>query len=244
VGAGILQHLEDVALERTNRLKTVLLLMFTYAMKGAAFIVLTGATAIVLTDVGWVQTLRDGLQWTDFLMARASGAPNGAHLLSFIPVCLVGVYCAWRFRKDNLLDCYQGILLVGFLVAFHELPWLLVYLIRYYVQLGLFVGSNFLEDFFFGIMCLFLVLAFWKYPFRTVSLKRFEWPFVVYWFYLVGWFVFGLPVTTINNFQIGKGPFEVTTWWADPLVNLIEIVSWMLVAGMFWVVIWKSKPSS
>jgi hypothetical protein len=235
-----LAWIETIAEERTNRLKTVLLYLFSYTWKGVAFIVLTGVLGILLTDIGWPPVFHQyGMSVMAFLMARSGAAPNGAHLLSYIPLPLVGLYVAVKFRKDVMLDCYQGILLVGFGVAFHELPWLFFYLVRYYGQLGLYVGSNFTEDFFFGIMCVMLIFAFWLYPYRKVSMKAFLSPLGIYSGFLFVWFLFGLPVTTINNFQIGKGPFEITSYWADPLVNAVEIASWILVAVMLWVVIWR-----
>ena len=242
VGSPILEEIETKAMQSLNRLRKLLGLMFVFAWKGAFFIVLTATLGVLLTDVGWPPAFQTwGLSPMAFLMARAAGAPNGAHLLSYIPLPLVGIYAAWKFRKDVLLDCLQGILLVGFGVAFHELPWMLVYLVRYYVQLGLFVGANFTEDLGFAIMCFLLILAWWKYPRRSIPLSGFKWPFVAYSAFMGVWFLYGVPVTTINNFQIGKGPFEITQWWADPIVNGVEILSWIFVAAMFFLVVRRAK---
>lgn len=223
------------------RVKKILKLFGIYGIKGVPFLLLVGTLYVLLTDIGWLSTYKQWApNWEMFLlMARASGTPNGAHMLSYIPLPLLGLYVAYKYRKDYLLDCFQGILIVAFGVAFHELPWLAVYLVRYYGQLGLYVGSNFIEDAGFTLMCVMFVYAYWKRG--KIPLRRFSFALYVYGTYIALWFIGGLPVTTINNFQIGSGPFMVTTLWADPWVNFVEIVSWILVAVLLF---WESKVSS
>lgn len=210
---------------------------------GVAFILLTGTLYILLTDIGWLDAW--GKYGSDpnylmfFLMARASGAPNGAHLLSYIPLPFLGLYVAWKYRKGVFLDVYQGILIVAFGVAIHETIWLLVYFARYYVELGLLLSTNFIEDFFFFVMCIMLIHAFWKYPGRTMPLRTFKWPIVAYSVFMLWWFIEGVPVSTINNWQLGQGIYGITQYWADPFVNGIEIFSWVFIAAMFFVVIKK-----
>ncbi|MDE1824352.1 MAG: hypothetical protein KGH74_03565 [Candidatus Micrarchaeota archaeon] len=214
-------------------------LLTAYAFKGVAFILITGTLGILLTDVGWIPAIEKYGLPEALLFARASGAPNGAHLLSYIPLPLLGLYVAWKYRKDYLLDCYQGIFVIAFGVAVHEGLWLIEYWAEFAQFWNLAVASNVIEDFAFGFACVLLGVAFWKYPFRTIPLKVFKWPIISYSGILVIWFAQGLPITTINNYQIGQGIYMTTQWWGVPWVNGIEILTWVWVAASFFLVIWR-----
>lgn len=211
---------------------------------GIAFILLTGTFYIVLSDIGWLDAWNlYGADYRQlFLMARASGQPNGAHLPSYISICFLGFYMAWKHRKGVFLDTYQGILVVAFAVGVHEALWLVAYFAEYYIALGLAVGANFIEDFFFLVMCAMLIGGFWKSSLRTIRLKIFVWPIIVYSGFLFVWFSIGLPISTVNNWQVGQGVYGVTKWFSDPFVNGIEISSWLLIAASFLVVI-RNDPT-
>jgi hypothetical protein len=227
-------------------------LLIPYTFKGVCFIVLLGTLGILLTDVGWAKAASQYLYtvdyggtnltygvWNFLFLARASGAPNGAHLLSYIPLPILGLYVAVKFRTDMLLDCFQGILVVGFGVAFHELPWLVAYWSVYAHYWNLGVLSNIIEDVGFCLMCVLLCVAYWKYPKRSISLRIFFWPLVGYAGILFVWALYGLPITTINNWQLGTGIFEITQWWGNVWVNFVEVMTWIYVAAAFFVVIWR-----
>lgn len=208
---------------------------------GVAFILLTGTLYILVTDVGWLDAWRAYMVDPDyvgfFLMARASGQPNGAHLPSYIAMALLGTFVAFKYRKGYFADAFQGIMVVGFAVAVHEGLWMIAYWGQYYGVLGLAEGANFIEDFFFFVMSLMLIYTYWKSPLRTIPLRWFAWPVIIYSAFLFVWFAIGLPITTVNNFQVGQGVFGVTQWFAVPWVNGIEIASWLLIAGSFaWVI--------
>lgn len=213
------------------------MLMIAYLPKGVAFILLTGTLGILLTDIGWPKAFAQHTPGLAFLLARASGAPNGAHLLSYIPLPMLGLYVAIKYRKDVLLDCYQGILIVAFGVAIHESIWLVVYWSAYAQFWNLGVLTNILEDFFFLAMCLMFIMGYWKYPYRTIPLRVFKWPIIIYSAFMVWWWTQGVPVSTINNWQIGQDIYGSTKWWADPFVNGIEILSWVMIAALFFLVI-------
>jgi hypothetical protein len=208
---------------------------------GTAFIMLTGTLYVLITDIGWLTAWNlygfDPDYVMLFLMARAGGQPNGAHLPSYISIALMGCYAAWKYRKGVFIDVYQGILIVGFAVGIHEGIWLGAYFFNYYGLLGLALNSNFVEDFFFWVMCVILVGAFWKYPFRSLPLRAFKWPIVGYAVFVLGWLAVGLPVSTINNWVIGQDIYGTTKWFLDPLVNGIEIASWLYIAGSFFLVV-------
>lgn len=208
---------------------------------GVAFILLTGTLYILVTDIGWLDAWRTYMVDPDyigfFLMARASGQPNGAHLPSYIAMALLGTFVAFKYRKGYFADAFQGIMVVGFAVAVHEGLWMFAYWGQYYGVLGLAEGANFIEDFFFFVMSLMLIYTYWKSPLRTIPLRTFAWPVIIYSAFLLMWFAIGLPITTVNNFQVGQGIYGVTQWFASPWVNGIEIASWLLIAGSFaWVI--------
>ena len=236
-----LYRMEAKAMSNPNKAQRALALFPSFTMKGVSFILLTGTLGILLTDVGWVKAFAQFPPWLAFLMARASGAPNGAHLLSYIPLPVLGLYVAFRYRKDLLLDCFQGILLVAFGVAVHETIWLGAYWAVYAKYWNLATASNTVEDFFFFGMCLMFVYAFWKFPYRMIPMKAFKWPVVVYSVFMFWWYLMGVPVTTINNWQLGATIYMVTPLWADPFVNAVEIFSWNLVAALFFLAVRQSK---
>ena len=215
-------------------------------LKSGALLILVLITFTLFTDVGWADAIKAyGSNLESLLIfARAGGTPNGAHLLSYIPLPLLGGWVAWKFRKDDpgnsyLGAVYLGILVVGFGLAIHELLWIIFYFIQYYGMLALFAGSNFIEDIFFSVMCLMLIVALWKYPFRKLPMKTFLWPSVAYLVLMFVWWAYwGLPVSTINNYQFGQGVYETTKWWADPFVNGVEIFSWNFLTAGFWLAIW------
>lgn len=219
--------------------------LLSTATKGAGSFVLGLTLVVLLTDKGWLDALQSYQGYMVLLMARASGAPNGAHLLSYIPLPILGIYVAYKYRSNRpgstyLGDVYQGILIVALGVAVHELIWMAAYEIVWGRFLDLATVSNGIEDAGFATMCLLFVYAFVKYPFRTIPLERF-YPAILAYAVLIGlWCMIGLPITTINNWQIGHGTFGITSMWADPLTNAIEIWSWVQVSLSFFLVIWRS----
>jgi hypothetical protein len=231
-------RLEERTMQKPKGAKRVMPLLFVYTFKGVGFIALVGTVGVLLTDIGWPQAFQNFPWWQALLMARAAGKPNGAHLLSYIPLPLLGLYVAYKFRKDVMLDCYQGIFVVGLGVAVHELIWIVAYYIEWGRFLTLASWTNVTEDMGFAVMCVLLFYAYWKYPYRSISLKTFKWPVVVYTGYIIAWLADGLPITTINNFTLGAPIYGQTPLWADPLTNLIEVVSWLLIAATFWIAIW------
>ena len=220
--------------------------LLSTTVKSCGLLILVIITFILFTDVGWADAIKQwGPDWQMvLLMARAGGAPNGAHLLSYIPLPLLGGWVAWKFRKDDpgnsyLGAVYLGIMIVGFGLATHELIWLAFYWLQYYGVEHLAIGTNVMEDLYFLLMCAFLIYSLWKYPFRKIPLRIFVWPLVSYAaITAVWWLALGLPITTVNNYQIGTGIYEITKWWADPTVNAIEIFTWVYVAVSFWLAIW------
>ena len=216
-------------------------ILLPYAFNGIAFILLTGTLGILLTDIGWVKAFDNYSFPMNFLMARSSGAANGAHLLSYIPLPFLGVYVAYKYSKNRFLDCYQGILIVAFGVAIHESIWIVAYYIQYAQFMNLGLLPNIIEDICFSGMCVLLIVTFWKYPFRSIPLRVFKLPILLYSIFIAGWLAIGLPLTTINNYQIGHGTFMTTNLWADPLTNAIEIWSWIQISLSFFIVIWRQQ---
>lgn len=208
-------------------------LIASYLMKGTAFLLLFAVQAILLTSVGW----HDPLSWSglkyDFLFARSGNTPDGAHLASYLPIPALGLYVAWKFRNDLLLDCYLGLLVAALAVAIHEGLWIVFYYAFYAQYLSWGVFDNVIKDVFFCVMLYLFVLTYRRYPFQKIPLKAFKWPTVIYLGFLFVWAAFGFHITTINNFVYGKGVYGITQWWGDPSTNFFEVASWdILLVGM------------
>ena len=212
----------------------------SHLLKGTAFLLLFGVQAILLTSIGW----HDPLTWAglryDLLFARAGkDVLNGAHLMSYLPIPALGLYVAWKFRKDSLLDAYLGLLVAGLAVAIHEGLWIVFYYAFYGQYLSWGVFDNVLKDVFFCVMLGLFVLTYRKYPLPKIPLKTFKWPTLVYLGFLFVWALFGFHITTINNFVYGQGVYDITKWWGDPLTNFFEVASWdLLLVGMA-IAVWR-----
>lgn len=211
----------------------------SYVMKGAAFILLVGVFALLGTDKGWL-SVHDPYS---LVMARAGDIPNGAHLLTYFPLVALGVYTAWKFREDILLDCYQGLLVVAEGVSIHEIIWTAQYYLFYWEYLSWEVLANVVKDVFFFMMLGIFLYVYAKYPFQKIPLKKFAVPTAVYTAYEILWGLDGFRISTINNFVYGQGQWMITQWWADPLTNLWEIGSWTVLTVGMAVVVWRAKAS-
>jgi hypothetical protein len=213
--------------------------LMSITLKGVAFILLVGVLALLLTSVGWHSPLTwSGLSY-DILMARSNGQPNGAHLVSYLPIPILGLYVAWKWREDALLNGYLGLLVCALGVAIHEGIWIVAYYSVYWKYLSWGALDNVVKDVFFVGMVVMFVLAYRDYPFQKVRLKAFLWPTVGYAAFIFAWWLDGLHITTINNFQYGQGTYGVTQWWADPVTNAWEVASWVLLIVLMWVAVWR-----
>ena len=198
-----------------------------------------------LTMAGWLY---------DLAFARSTNTPDGAHLVSYVGIPLIALsVIAIEVRKfwkepditKKFPDMTLGLLVAAFFVAIHEGIWETAYYIEYSQYLSWAVITNVLKDASFASMMVLFLLAFWKYPYRTISMRKFAWVVLAYTALIVGWFfvpyLFGygiFPITTINNFLFGKGVYSVTQWWSNPVINFIEVFSWFgLYLMMQWVVV-------
>lgn len=215
-------------------------------MRGVAFILLVGVLALLLTSVGWHSPLSwSGLRY-DILFARSNNQPNGAHLVSYLPIPVLGLFVAWKFRKDVLLNCYLGLLVCAIAVVIHEGIWLFGYYLKYSEVLTLGTFPNLVKETFFIGMLLMFLLTYIKYPFQKLPLRIFLWPSIIYGGYILVWYLSGMEITTINNFELGIGPYGITKFWASPSANAWEVGSWLLLLGLMIVAVWKfdSQPKT
>lgn len=213
----------------------------SYVMRGVAFILLFGVLALLLTDIGWVKAFATYPTWQAFIMARSGGVPNGAHILAYLPLPLLGLYVAWKYHTDVLLDCYQGLLVVALLLSIHEGIWTSFYYIVYWQWISWAVILNIVKDIFFIVMLVMLAYTFVKYPFQKIPLKTFFWPFIIVLGFNFIWVALGFHISTANNSVYGKGIYMVTPWWGDPETNLTEILSWNTIYVAAGVAIWRLK---
>lgn len=213
----------------------------SHLLKGTAFICLFGLEAILLTSVGWHNPLSwQGLEY-DIVFARAGTTLNGAHLMSYLPIPALGLYVAWKYRTDELLNCYLGLMIGALAVAIHEGEWIVFYYAFYAQYLSWGVFDNVLKDVFFCVMLYLFVLTYQRYPLEKIPLKAFKWPAIVLLGFLLVWASQGFHISTINNFVYGKGIYGLTQWWNDPETNLFESVSWDILLASMWVAVWRIK---
>jgi hypothetical protein len=216
----------------------------SYAMKGAAFILLIGVLGLLLTSVGWVSPLTwQGLEY-DLILARSNGQPNGAHLFSYTLIPVLGLYVAMKYReKGDLPNSYLGLLVCALGVAIHESIWITAYYFQYWTFLDWGLFDNILKDVFFFSMLLVFFYIYVKFPFQKIPIRTFLWPTVIYTVFILYWLAIGLPITIINNFNLGQGVFMQTTLWADPFTNALEVFSWVLLYALMFLAVWRLEKN-
>jgi hypothetical protein len=206
-----------------------------------------GITLTLLFVKGMVAPTSWGAIEYDLLYVRANAQPNGAHVWSYFSVPAFCLLVAYKLRPKNLGmlglvgDIYQGVGAAAFMVAMHEGLWNIFYYATYYKYLSWVDLNNVLRDVSFCVMAVLFILAFWKYPKRTLPLKIFIWPTLVYLAFLFVWLAFGLPITTINNPSHSIGLYQETVWFSNPWVNLTEVFGWILIASTYSYAVLKVK---
>lgn len=50
------------------------------------------------------------------------------------------------------------------------------------------------------------------------------------------------PTVTIDNYQYRHGVYYQTKFWADPVINILEVFSWVGLCRMMQFVLWRGKP--
>lgn len=215
--------------------------------QGFAWLMLGLVVMILATSVGLIN--HTSLPYAEyyFLFARANGAPNGAHIPSYLSVSILGLVAAWATR-----DFWFGAATTAFAYAIHEGLWLpLEYIayLPYYLHTSVLINVE--RDLIFSASILIVAVAYVRYPLRKIPLKAFAVPVVLYGTWLGVWFFLPpllgafphLPITTINNPILGLGVFQETPWYANPLPNFFESGSWMLLSSglALSVILWRKR---
>jgi hypothetical protein len=213
-------------------------------LEACALVVVFTLAGDLLTSVGLTSNLR-----YDFLYATANGAPNGAHVSSYLCVAFLVLFCYVKTK-----DIFFGLLSGALLVAFHELIWLLFYYSSYFEYLEFpKMVTNFVKDFpIFTTMLFMFVIAFKVYG--KMKLSSFSlFPVGAFFLYCALWYfvpVFYLhyshflPIRTANlpsPTPVTSTIYNETVWFWDPLTNLFEVFSWILVTLLMVYVIIKER---
>jgi hypothetical protein len=194
-------------------------------------------TFILLTSVGWKLPFQNHLYY-NLIFATANGAPNGAHITSYLAVMVITLFVSIKTR-----DVFLGVLSGALLVGVHEGFWILFYYAGYWQFVTLSMWTNILKDWpiFSGMIVLF-VFAFTQYSSNRWKLSQFKIPILLYIGYLALWFVIPhlvfhysnwLPIRTANlpDSAITVTQYNETPWFYNPYVSLIEIFSWLMLAS-------------
>lgn len=213
---------------------------------------LFGTLLFLSFSVGWVNPLSWNGFVYDLIYARANGAPNGAHILSYLGLPIFGLVVCYKFQwrpwkksEDVLGDPFQGMAAAAFLGGVHEAIWITLYYLAYADDLSWSILPEVLRDVAFVAMILLFIGAFWKIPNRKFPMSIFAKPILLYTGFCLAWFflpyLFGFPffpITTINNPRFGSGLYQETPWYSLWWVNSIEVISWvMLYVSFVWVVV-------
>lgn len=217
---------------------------------GITYITIIGVLGTLLTSVGWELKLTWGAVIYNLFFARANGEPNGAHIISYLGVPLFALVVSYKCRPfqpihwDKLTtqafgDIFQGGIAALFLGSAHEAIWIVFYYIGYGQYVSWDIVTNIIRDISFCVMLVILILAFWKYPGRTIPMKIFVTPLILFTIYCGAWFFLPhlidpsfynwFPITTINNPNFGTGLYAETPWFPDLGTNVMEVGSWLLI---------------
>lgn len=225
------------------------------ALQALAFVVIFTVAEQVMLSGGWRLPWQTTSPWNglqsmpgwffDLVFARSNNTPNGAHLISYVGIPILGLYTVWKTK-----DLFMGLLIAAFYVALHESLWELAYYFFYSQYLTWSVLTNVLKDVSFASMVILFLITFWKYPGRKISMSIFKPVVGIYIGVLVAWalvphfFGYGwFPITTINNFVYGHGVYSETQWWSSPWINAIEDMSWFDLFLMMLYVVSRWKPN-
>lgn len=215
---------------------------------GAAWFIAFSILAQLLTAVSLkAPTSLDNIIY-DLIYARADGKADGAHIFSYVGIPIIIVLTAWRFK-----DIWLGYLVGGLLVAVHEIFWTSLYYLAYWPYINFDSLTNLFKDFASFYPMLFLLLfAFMRYRPQKLGVNAFKVPFLVYGLYLLLWFFlpklllgyeYYLPVTTLNlwNDELVRTIWKQTIYWGTPLVDSLEVGSWVLLFALMALIVVKTK---
>lgn len=137
-----------------------------------------------LFGVGWHDPLSSGGLYYDLIFARST---FNVHLVGEVLVFGIGVFVLAAYR-----DIWLAFLTIGAFVGIHEGLWNLLYLYQYGT-------SDYLGDGTLLLLYLTFLIVFWRYPLKKIEIRFFIIPAFLYWFFLLGWFLFGFHVTVISD---------------------------------------------
>lgn len=216
--------------------------------EGIGMIILLGVTLDLVFSKGWIDPLSwDGLEF-DLVFARASGTPNGAHILTYLSIPALALVVVWKYH-----DVFLGLITGALFAAVHELIWIPAYYIAYWQYYTGADLTDVLKDISFSVMLVLFVLTFIKYKYQKMSLRMFAVPILLYCWFVDGWFLiphlldpsfYGyLPVTVLSNFNpvIGQTVYNLSPWYNDLLTGVLEITSWIMLQIGFVIVIVRRK---
>jgi hypothetical protein len=221
-------------------------------------VVLWGIFLTLLFSIGWKAPTSLSAIWFDLIYARANGEPNGAHIFSWLSCAAFGLV-VWtktiprpvKTFRDIIGDPFQGIAGLIFIGGVHEIIWVPFYYAAYLNYLSWSIWLEVGRDVSFAVMMIAFVLTFIKEPTRKIDLQILKPVIKFYVVYLALWFIvpvlFGFhvfPVTTVNNSNLGQGPYLETPWFNLWWVNAIESVSWLILCvPAMWLVAKHKRPA-
>jgi hypothetical protein len=253
-------------IERSAPMHPKIFVAYEYIAILALVPVLWGIFLTLVFAVGWKNPFEYVSNWYgisapgwlfDIIYARANDQPNGAHLWSWLSCAAFGI-AVWiksvprpvKNFRDVIGDPFEGIAALCFIGGIHELIWVGFYYSVYWEYVTWSTILEFLRDISFAIMMGLFIITYWKYPFRKFPLANLKPVVIVFVIFLCFWLVvpalFGyhpMPVTTVNNTNLGQGIYQETPWFTLWWVNALETFSWLIlcVPSIILVARWKPK---
>ena len=157
------------------------------------------------------------------LLLNPGGTPAGqGHALSFIVLCLVGVFACAEFG----VKVASAVVLQ--LIAFHELGW-----IQFFdaVVPVLFPQVVWVDTLFYVGLGLLAAVYLWRRIGLGLKPHLFVW--VPYVLVLVGWSAVGFPISTFQGMVV-QGRLCCPPWTGS-----VEVLSWVLPSGLMTLVLLK-----
>ena len=199
--------------------------------------------------------LQHDLFYDVFLFRTNDNSLAGAHALDYLLIPALFFFCIFYWGRSKIIGFILSIdresvlslenkeyifkagLMCAFMVFFHEAIWFFFYYIKYWQ-----VELDTLSDVVIGDLT-FLVMIFTffiatRMRYKEEFTKRLMYGAGIYALYIAIWFFFDdMRVTTVPKIVNGIPNAQTTIWYLDPLTNVLEVGSWILVFSIFVTVI-------
>ena len=185
-------------------------------------------------DIFFMRTSNDTLaaaHWTSYALV------TGFFFFAVIYWSGWNNFLDWLAQKNQSMivpeAIFKAALFSAFLVFFHESLWFSFYYLKSYQTQFSSMTDVLIGDLTFLIMIFTFFLAT-RMRYKEELTRRFGYGAIIYTAYLAAWFFFDdMRVTTVPFIKDSIPTATATIFYHNPLTNVFEVLSWMLVFGIF-----------